>query len=146
VSFSLAIYRLADREFIRDPPAVGSPDFEQWEAECDEQLLFEAPVGSDGAIRSYWSAPAAALELRLLNGLYDNGLEVAGEDLATLRSEVESLQRHWIETVDDDAVITYQIEGREIAVPMLVDLVGRAEDVLADIRIAQRLVGFVTIG
>jgi hypothetical protein len=111
--FSLAVYRLADRAFLLRHPLAASPDFDRWQAECDRRLLFEAPVGSDHHVYTFWSVPAAELGLPLLRDLYQRALEVAGEGPSTLGAEVDVLQRYWLETVEDEAVITYGICGRD---------------------------------
>jgi len=128
---------------------VDGPDFEVWERRCDELCLFDAPLGSNGAIHSDWSRPAAELGLPLLARMYADGLDVSGQELMTLREEVDALTRHWLDTVDSDETITYSLVGsREarVQVPLIVDLLRRADDLRSAIRIAQRVDGFLTIG
>ena len=95
---------------------------------------------------SHWSRPAAELGLRLLAQMYAEGLDVAGEELTALHDEVDSLSRHWLDTVAPEETTTYSFVGsREEQIPLIVDLWRRADDVLSAVRIAQRTDGFLSI-
>ena len=146
MAYRLDVYRLADRDFVQNPPDVDGPDFDPWLRRCDDLRLFDAPLGSGGSISTYWSHAATELGLPLLARLYRDGLELSGSDLTTLRNEVDALVRHWLDTVDPSETMTYSIDGLRLQVPLLVDLLGRADDLPAGIRIAQRVSGYVCVG
>jgi hypothetical protein len=62
--------------------------------------LYEQPLGSEAAIREFWSVPAAELELPLLTSLYDQGFYQGifweGDELVQAASELACLENHWV--------------------------------------------------
>jgi hypothetical protein len=93
----LSVYRLTDREFVQSPPsAVDSDEFSAWLEECDRPCLFEAPLGTVGAVTGVWAKPAARLGLPTLSRLarvFEEGVLVERGDLARLREEGRSTTR-----------------------------------------------------
>ncbi|MEV0424065.1 hypothetical protein [Streptosporangium canum] len=109
------------------------------------QELYEAALGSHGAIRHYWVKPAQLLGLPLLSLLPGEDLTVRHEELAALSTELQTLVKHWIDTVPDDETIMYHIEHRRFRIPLLIDLLDRVDRLRAAIRIAELTGGYLYI-
>jgi hypothetical protein len=67
--------------------------------EVDGEALYEAPFGSESAVRESWSEPAATLELPLLASIYDigfyHGIRWSGSELRQVLEELVCLEAHW---------------------------------------------------
>ena len=82
----------------------------------------------------------------MLADLYRNeSLEASGDELDSLQLEMTALVHHWVDTVPDQAFVTWQIAGRKLDMPLLANLVGRAEGVFAAIRIARAVAGILIV-
>jgi hypothetical protein len=98
---SFSVYRLEDREFIRQSPIDGvcSLQFEEWAAECLKRRLHDGDLGNEHCVRVYWSDPARRLRLRLIASIYDDGFyrgcDWSGTDLDLLATELDALATHW---------------------------------------------------
>ena len=110
-----------------------------------ERCLFTSPVASDGDMYQLWNMPAIQLGLPLLAGVYEEGLEAHGEVLQALSHELQSLSAHWIATVPDSETKSTTIENRSFEVPLLIQLMNRAEAVESAIRLALAIGGYLTI-
>lgn len=84
---AVAAYHPEDLCF--DPPGVGP----------GAEALFDAPLGSERAIETWWSKPAAGIGLPLLAGLFEAGQSGpvfwCGQDLPLLQAELDRLEAHW---------------------------------------------------
>jgi hypothetical protein len=81
----------------------------------------------------------------MLCAVYDNGLDVEGDALQSLRGELDALCRYWVDTVDPQATLNHDFWGRRVSVPLLAYLMNRADFVFAAIRLAQRVDGFLSL-
>jgi hypothetical protein len=137
MSRNIAVYTLANWLFVKTPPNrdINSPEFEEWCKKTENLWEFEAPLGSESAIRKYWSGPAYDLALPLLTSIYDDGFhracEWVSEDLDRLSIELGKLEAHW-------STLSIDSEIRN-------DLIGRMSSFLSAIRIAKACKGTVTI-
>lgn len=147
MSFSVSVYRLADREFVSTPPVdAWSPEFAIWEEEVKRRLVFDAALGSDVAVHRYWSGPAARAGLPLIAGIYESGLDAQGSDLDRLGDELLALQDLWSSEIDPSATERFACPGYEGEVPILYDLLfRRAEFLRGAIQIAQAIDGYLSV-
>lgn len=86
----LSVYRSAD--VIDLPPG-------NWKVRGGAEPLYEQPLGSESAIRTFWSDPASRLGLPLLaaiseHGFY-HGVRWREGQLQAVRAEVDQLEGHW---------------------------------------------------
>lgn len=97
----IAVYRREDLAYVTTPPApdVNSPEYDQWEAQGNALCQYENPLGSEAAVREFWSEPATSLGLPLLASIYDegfyNGVGWSGPELDRLAEELEVLEGYW---------------------------------------------------
>ncbi len=67
--------------------------------ESSGDSLYDEPLGSESAVREWWSQPAAALGLPLLAALYDHGFyhgnRWAGAELRQVLDQLTQLEEHW---------------------------------------------------
>ena len=98
----ISVHRIADLAFVSQPPDdVNSPQLDIWEAEANRRCVYENPLGSEDAVRRFWSEPAGALRLPLLASIYNEGFDNAdacswqGSLLDLLEAELRSLEGHW---------------------------------------------------
>jgi hypothetical protein len=137
MSRNITVYTLPNWAFNKTPPSkdINSPEFEEWCKQAENLCEFEAPLGSESAVRMYWSVPARELGLPLLASIYDDGFhracEWASVDLDRLSIELGKLVAHW-STLPIDSDIRN-------------DLIGRMSSFLAAIKIAKACNGTVTI-
>ncbi len=115
----ITVYRREDLAFLRSPPKdVNSPEFDRWSEEADQRCLYEGPLGSESAVREFWSAPAHDLALPLLVQIYDrgfyDGIEWAGEQLDQAGAELLELERHW-NTLDLDPKVAEDLRERLVS-------------------------------
>jgi hypothetical protein len=109
-----------------------------------ETLIF-APVAGDSDFHDFWSVPASELGLTCLAQVYDNGLQVSGDDdLNRLEQEVWALQKYWARSVPDGDFRHYDKDGRKVDVPLFAHLAHRAESVLTAIEVAKGVDGVLT--
>jgi hypothetical protein len=96
MAFHISVYRAVDDGLFSSPPAdVNSAEFGRWFDLCNEQTLFDYPLGSDGTVYDFWCMPAARLKLPLIGRVYRHGLKVQGDELAALGAECDSLEAYW---------------------------------------------------
>jgi hypothetical protein len=98
--------------------------------------LYEQPLGSESAVREWWSEPAEALGLPLLAAIYEYGFyhgnRWAGRDLKQMRRELARLELHW--------------SSAGLAADVLANLRERAGYLRAAADLAEEYEGFVDIG
>ena len=67
--------------------------------EAGGESLFAQPLGSESAVREWWSEPAVALGLPLLAAVYDRGFyhgsRWTGPELQQVLDELGRLEQHW---------------------------------------------------
>ncbi len=141
----MSVNRSSDRSVLDSPPAVTGPDFDAWMELADTLCLFHAPFGADGTVHEYWSTPAIHRELPLITSIYQDGLQVDGDDLDRLESELSELERYWDECVDPEIMVTTTLGRHALQVPLLVHLSNRADSLRAAIRVARTCDGYLTI-
>jgi hypothetical protein len=100
VARHIIVYRREDEAFLRTSPAnVQSPEFDSWAEECGRRLLFDAPLGGEGAIREFWSGPANSLGLQRIGSIYDGGfyesIRWRGTELDEVDRELDRLEESW---------------------------------------------------
>jgi hypothetical protein len=132
----ISIYRKSDLDFIASPPQnVVSDEFDRWYAESEAKCLFEAALGSEGAMREFWSDPASRLGLPLIADIYEqgftNGIKWSDAQLSQVEQETLYLQEHW-------SHMSFSDELKE-------DLRTRVEDLQKAIAVAQEHDGVLTI-
>ncbi|MBE3015111.1 hypothetical protein IL992_38990 [Microbispora sp. NEAU-D428] len=123
-----------------DVYAYGPPD-----ANGHSPELFDAPLGSGTALGHHWAAPARELGLPFLSRVAGDELLIAHDDLLDLTAELDRLEAHWAETIPDKSRVDYDVNGRRLPVPYLIDLLHRAQLFRAAIRIAEITGGHVHI-
>jgi hypothetical protein len=132
---SIAVYRRSDIKFVQNPPAVDDPSFEDWEHKALGCCLFDSPLGSESAVRQYWSDPAARLGLSLIASIYEQGFYVGCEwsagKLDKLLDEITKLELHW-----KDAALQKEV---------LADLSERATSFRAAINTAKESNGIILL-
>jgi hypothetical protein len=93
------VYRREDVELI-------APD--GWRVRDGAEPLYEQPLGSESAVREFWSSPAAELGLPLLASLYDQGFYCGifweGRKVDQAMNELAMLEGYWARAVFDAAV------------------------------------------
>jgi hypothetical protein len=142
----MSVHRVADQELFDNPPAdVRSDGFDQWFEECRRRTLLDAPVAGHSDFFSYWAAPATRLGLPLIGGIYDSGLQLAGDALAELAREIVQLEQDRLALVPDDAWNDVVIGKRQFRVPKLVHLFDRSANLAQAIRVAQLVDGVIDI-
>jgi hypothetical protein len=104
--------------------------------EAGGESLYEQPLGSESAVREWWSEPASALGLPLLAAIYDYGFyhgnRWSGPELRQVVDEMAQLEEHW------------SMAG--LPPDVLADLRERAEYLRAAVALAEECGGFVDIG
>lgn len=67
--------------------------------EAGAESLFDEPLGSESAVREFWSEPAEALGLPLLAAIYEHGFyhgnRWSGPQIRQVLDEVALLEKHW---------------------------------------------------
>lgn len=67
--------------------------------EAGGESLYDEPLGSESAVREWWSGPAAALGLPLIASIYERGfyraIRWAGPELVQVLAELARLEVHW---------------------------------------------------
>ncbi|WP_158578450.1 hypothetical protein [Spongiactinospora rosea] len=121
--------------------AHGPPD-----AYTDGPELYENALGGAATVREHWIAPARRLGLPILARLATEDVTVRHTDLDTLAAEVVRLSQDWTDSVPGDATTLHLIDGRRFEVPLLVDLLHRADHLTAAIRLARLAGGHVWMG
>jgi hypothetical protein len=85
-----------------------------WIVRGDAESLYDAPLGSEGNVYKWWSAPAAKLNLPLIESIYDfgfnHGIRWGGDDLRRVLSEIKKLEDHWRTMNLPDAELLYFLE------------------------------------
>ena len=103
--------------------------------EAGGEPLYEQPLGSESAVREWWSEPASVLGLPLLAAIYDEGFYYgnrwSGARLRQLIEEVARLEGHWA--------------SAGLSPDVLVGLRERADYLRAAVSLAQDVGGFVDI-
>lgn len=61
------------------------------------QELYQNLLGSGTQLWQYWLRPADELGLAFLCEHFDDGMEVSGNDLDNLASDLDRLERYWVE-------------------------------------------------
>ncbi len=106
-----------------------------WRVRDSVEPQFEQPLGSESAVREFWSSPAAELGLPLLASLYDEGfyrgIFWSGHELDQALRELASLEEYWARAPYDD-------ETRA-------DLCERAGWMRDALRLAARCQGWVSV-
>jgi hypothetical protein len=91
-------------EMARDISVYRADDIElrsgkDWMVREGATWLFDAPLGSESAIREWWSAPAVSLGLPLLASIYDHGfshgIRWGGSELKQVLDELSRLAEYW---------------------------------------------------
>jgi hypothetical protein len=59
--------------------------------------LYQNPLGNGTQLWQYWLRPAGELGLAFLCEHFDDGMDVSGNDLDNLASDLDRLERHWVE-------------------------------------------------
>jgi hypothetical protein len=78
------------------------------------RLVYHKRLGTDDDVFRYWHAPAFELGLPLVAQIYHDGLEVRGELLVLLSSELDRLEAHWTETgVGDLDLVVRLVSGQD---------------------------------
>jgi len=72
-------------------------------------------------------------------------LLIARNDLIDLTAELDRLEAHWAETIPDDSRVDCTVNGRRLSVPLLIDLLHRAQLIRAAVRIAEVTGGHVHV-
>ena len=62
---------------------------------CWQLWLYENPLGAGGVIYQFWHRPALELGLTLLQSIYNEGVQVSGDDLKRLSQELDVLEAFW---------------------------------------------------
>jgi hypothetical protein len=104
--------------------------------EAGGESLYDEPLGSEWAVREFWSEPAAALGLPLLAAVYEHGFyhgnEWSGPDLPRVLDELARLEEHWA--------------SAGLPANVLADLQERAGYLRAAVAVAAGCGGFVAVG
>jgi hypothetical protein len=104
--------------------------------EAAAEPLYEQPLGSESAIREWWSEPATVLGLPLIASLYEHGfysaIRWAGPDLTRALRELATLEAHWM--------------SAGLPPEAIADLAERASYLRAAVAKAKECGGFVDIG
>jgi hypothetical protein len=73
-----------------------------WRVREGAVCLFDAPLGSESAVRVWWSEPAVSLGLPLLSTVYGFGFDHSilwdGPQLKRVLDELALLEEHWAST------------------------------------------------
>lgn len=99
----ISVVRRRDLDFISSPPTrdVHAPEFEAWSEEALRRHVLIEPLGSEAAVREYWSDPAYRLALPHLASIYDvgfsEGCEWSGSALDEVAAELEQIESAWAE-------------------------------------------------
>ena len=100
------------------------------------ESLYDEPLGSESAVRLWWSGPATALGLPLLAAIYDHGFyhgnRWAGPELQQVLAELARLEEHW--------------SSAGLPPDVLADLRERAGYLRAAVALAEECNGFVDVG
>jgi len=96
----ISVYRREDLAFLQSPPDdVTAPVFDRWSDEASRRCLYDAPLGSESAVRELWSAPAEVRGLPRIASIYDRGyyggFKLADGQLDELESELLGLETYW---------------------------------------------------
>ncbi|AWM40534.1 hypothetical protein GobsT_09540 [Gemmata obscuriglobus] len=87
----LGVYRFED--IVEGP--TGS-----WHVRDGAEDLFDRPLGSESAVRVFWSEPATALGLPLIASVYEygfyHGVRWSGDQFRAVAAEVDRLEAYWI--------------------------------------------------
>jgi hypothetical protein len=106
-----------------------------WRVREGAEPLYEQPLGSESAVREYWSEPAALLGLPLLAAVYDqgfyHGIFWSGEQLGSVVTEVDRLEAHW--------------SAARLPSDLLADLQERARYVREAVAVASAVGGWLVI-
>ena len=98
MAFGITVHRRADAALYQSHPDVRSEEFDRWCKECQARWVYENPLGADGTVFESWHVPAIRLGLPLLGSIYQNGLEVEGQQVIELGHELDALERFWAST------------------------------------------------
>ena len=83
--------------------------------------------------------------LPLITSIYQDGLEVDGDDLDRLEAELGQLEKYWDEFVDPETTVMTMLGKHVLQVPLLVHLSNRGDGVRTAIRVARTCDGYLTI-
>lgn len=93
---ALSVYRRTDVE-------AAAPD--GWRVRDGAEPLYEQPLGSESAVREFWSSPAVRMGLPLLASLYNEGFYRGifweGRKLGQAITELAKLEDYWARAVFD---------------------------------------------
>jgi hypothetical protein len=72
---------------------------DSWCVRDGAEDLCDRPLGSESAVREFWSGPAIELDLPLFIEVYaygfDHGIRWCGEQLRAAAAEVDGLEAYW---------------------------------------------------
>jgi hypothetical protein len=140
VARSITVYRsredLERHNAAVPPKGATREEVDAWLAACIAETPFDAPLGSESAIRLYWSDPAAALNLPRFAAIYERGFQEGifwlTDDFEGVLQELEQLEQHWQQMkLSDDMVRNLRV---------------RAGHIREAIRIAGEMDGLIVIG
>ncbi|MEU8001356.1 hypothetical protein AB0B66_09380 [Catellatospora sp. NPDC049111] len=144
MTFHISVYRIADRELLKERPPTDIGALYAWMADRPDLTVFDEFLGANWAIGDHWSDHAERLGLPILASLYEvgftHGVQVEGAGLDALESELDQLVAEWRRLYpppDED--------GGQDPQP-LTQLLERADHMRTAIRIARQVDGFIDIG
>lgn len=86
----IVVYRGSDVEHL---------SASDWRLRDGAKPLYDEPLGGEGPVREFWSAPAAQLGLPLLAAVYEHGFYLGicwhGDQLDAAEAEVARLEEFW---------------------------------------------------
>lgn len=113
---------------------IAPPD--AWQVREDAIPHYEQPLGSESAVREFWSTPAFELGLPLFTPIYQDGFYHAvcwsGNQLKAIVVELDQLETHWL--------------GMELPGEILSDLQERAGFLREALAVALKIDGCLLIG
>lgn len=72
---------------------------DSWTVRAGATPLYDRPLGSESAVREFWSRPAIDLDLPLLMDVYGvgftDGIRWSGDQLRAAAAEVDRLEADW---------------------------------------------------